>query len=49
MSKIEVLCNCGWYIKSNDKELVLTKCKEHDLECPLLFKSDDVLREIIDP
>lgn len=37
---IEVTCNCGWTIKSNDKDAVTDATRAHDNVCPLLFKPD---------
>ena len=40
MSSIEVTCNCGWTVKSNDKVVVRDATHAHDDVCPLLFKPD---------
>ena len=37
---IEVTCNCGWTIKSNDKDAINAATHAHDAVCPLLFKPD---------
>jgi len=42
MTNIEVTCNCGWHISSNDKVLVAAATRAHDAVCPLLFKPDVV-------
>src|SRR5450756_702135 len=42
MSVIEVTCNCGWHLASNDKDAVADATRAHDDICPLRFKPDVV-------
>jgi hypothetical protein len=46
MSLIEVTCNCGWTVTSNDKNVVRDATGAHDNVCPLLFKPDRIIEEV---
>ena len=43
MSMIQVTCNCGWTIMSNDQELIRDATRAHDETCPFLFVPDKVV------